>query len=780
MKPNRGRAGRSISRALQRAAAELTPVVVELGAAVPRLATFVDSVQQGQPGGPLDGHVILAPIAEAGIPVASALAGPVKVRSADPLHPFELQAAHIELCGPGRARVALANALFSATGPPMTTAGRETLVIALAAGTDELDGYTFPVLELEEDGCLIETTVPLEPGRTFVPVELFGESRVVRQAAATVIETVPWLAPDGSRRFRSRLRLEARTFEAGPRCYDVLADPRRVLRILELAALTGVTGWYQAIDWGRDRISLTGCGAGQLTLTLDGTMPERLPLPPRLTLGFELFAISYEMQVRVLKLRGRELMVSLPLVLRRRRRRRDERVTYGEGDRPSVTWRNPFDGSSERAAVVDLSRGGLCIELPAGARLWPGLALEGAVLSRHGSRARIGTAIVRAVELERARAHLEIAGLEGVAEQRVCGWLLESRHPELERHDGADFRTVLDLYRRAGLLSEYMMRNLEALAPTAAAGWRRLHADGSDVAHTFLHRHGDALTGAITSIRAWDHTWFTQHFGVVSTAGGRTSGSLATVNVDHVLSRRDARYMAFFVNAANSAMNSFQQRFLDLTGTAETVGRPTLELWYASEDCRMEEQGVMRPAGRRDRDLISRGAERALGPLAARALSFVPDELSLPATRAGFRRAQLERGRTVEIALDGQGRPAWSLFEERSSPGINLTWMLNAFWLLPIHPDGHGDRVGLRAALARVLAAPSPSPAGDRFLIVDPASVPADGLEAAGLKRLLRAHLFVLTRSAIHRYAHYLADRYGEVGIKSAVREELRARREGG
>jgi hypothetical protein len=324
-----------------------------------------------------------------------------------------------------------------------------------------------------------------------------------------------------------------------------------------------------------------------------------------------------------------------------------------------------------------------------------------------------------------------------------------------------------------------MMRNLWALAPTAAAGWRHLHGKKSDVAWTFYYRAGGALAAAITSLHAWERTWFTQHFGAVSTVGGRANGALALANVEHVLSRRDAHYMAFFVNAANTAMNAFQERFLDLTGTAEAVARTTVELWIASAAVAAPlPGGGLRPPGRAERLMVCRGAERALGPFAARALSFTPDELSLPTTSGSFARAGLERWRNTEVALDPGGTPAWALFQEHTSAGINLTWMLNAWWLLPVHPEGDRNGAALRAALVQVLGAPSPTPTGDRFLITDPATVPAAALQAAGFERLLRAHLYVLTRSGVHRYYHYLADRYGEVGIKTAVRDGLRVRRE--
>ena len=108
------------------------------------------------------------------------------------------------------------------------------------------------------------------------------------------------------------------------------------------------------------------------------------------------------------------------------------------------------------------------------------------------------------------------------------------------------------------------------------------------------------------------------------------------------------------------------------------------------------------------------------------------------------------------------------MIEERSTPGMNLTWMLNATWLLPIQQDT--DAAGLCAALDRVLGRPAQSVTGQRFLNL-PAGLDAETLRAFGFRREANLHLYVLNRSGLHRFFHYAASRYGEL--------EARTRRKG-
>ena len=119
--------------------------------------------------------------------------------------------------------------------------------------------------------------------------------------------------------------------------------------------------------------------------------------------------------------------------------------------------------------------------------------------------------------------------------------------------------------------------------------------------------------------------------------------------------------------------------------------------------------------------------------------------------------------------------PVWSVIEEITSQGFNLTWMLNSSWLLPVHANHDRDRSGLRLALQHILEKPPQTPTGDVFVnTVEEAD--ADVLIQAGFEKLADVHMYTLNRAGLNRYFHYTADRYGEIDLRT---QQRRVRRSG-
>jgi hypothetical protein len=170
-----------------------------------------------------------------------------------------------------------------------------------------------------------------------------------------------------------------------------------------------------------------------------------------------------------------------------------------------------------------------------------------------------------------------------------------------------------------------------------------------------------------------------------------------------------------------------------------------------------------------DELLLSRAAERTLGPLAARALSMVPKGFGLANTSRLFARLHLERRRHTTLVERERG-PIVALLKERISPGVNLTWMLDAWWLLPIAPRSGDFASALAVAADEIVQAPDDRPGGDKLVIV-PEGTPTAGFEVAGFTRLLDAHFYVLNRSGLRRYHEYISGRYGELDAKLARHE---------
>jgi hypothetical protein len=305
---------------------------------------------------------------------------------------------------------------------------------------------------------------------------------------------------------------------------------------------------------------------------------------------------------------------------------------------------------------------------------------------------------------------------------------------------------------------------------------------------TVVHGPPDKPNAAVTVMRAWERAWLLQHFVDVGTRFEGATGKLQFAYLDHILPRPDGRYLMFFVKTDNHGLNSYLRRFLASIGTPESASICEVELWSRSEtpqpppeevifDAEVSESGVREPAAVQIRPLalddeivVARAAERALGSAATSALSMRPGEFSLPATQEAFERADLERDRRCEVAWRGDKR-VYALLEERSTPGLNLTWMLNATWVLPIQTWLDADGTTLSTALAQVIARPAQAPTGDRFLNVA-AGVPSAPLEAAGFRREARVHLYSLNRAGVHRFHEYASRRYGELSAVAASRQK--------
>jgi hypothetical protein len=305
-----------------------------------------------------------------------------------------------------------------------------------------------------------------------------------------------------------------------------------------------------------------------------------------------------------------------------------------------------------------------------------------------------------------------------------------------------------------------------------------MHTPSLDLVQTFVHGDSAAPDAALSIVRHWERAWLSQHFVSVGQSFSGGTGQLQLSVVDYIQRRSDGQYYMFFVKSDNRQMNAFLERFLATTGTPEATERRTIQFWrrpgeLARWSFKAPESlhvAAMRPSQEK---VVSRAAERVLGINGASGLSLVPGEFYLPTTSQHFAQVGITRGRVCSIVTQGRV-PLWSIVEEVSSQGFNLTWMLNASWLIPVHASHDGDRDGLRLALDHILQKQPQTPTGDRF-INTVEQVDADILIEAGFEKLADVYMYTLNRSGLNRYFHYTTDRYGEVDLRRQQRQVRRS-----
>jgi hypothetical protein len=775
----------SLLSQLRTAARELLPVNVEVGADQARFSSFLSAlhgdVDAAQP------YVLLEPIAADALPQNPS---PACVTAADGDSDWAVTGGMISRDGPRRARLQLKHARVHARERAEVVFEVQTtdlLVLVVPGGLHGSSNYVFPIQRIDAHGCEIRASDPLAVGQAFERVEIIGDRRLLRRASAHVISTVPWYLPDGSRSFRCELNLSDEVPLDPASSHDLVTDPREVRRLVDLAGMMSVQGWYEAPGLGRGELRFVAVDKDSLLVALADVPSAQAgdvvtkQIAPACRIGFDLFAIAYELDVRPLACEAGRLRTSLPLIARRRRRhRREHRVAVGEAAAVEVTFRHPVTGLIQNHQLSELSFSSLAFTTLADrVLLWNGLPLEDATLSWANERIALGDLLVERIEARDADAVRCVAAIQRAdvaSDPKLILLIASLAHPLVRVHDGSNFSALHQTYVKAGLFGPHMHRNLAPILAQTEAVWSRLHGQAADLVRTFVHGTDAAPDAAVTVMRAFEHGWVSQHFVDTSTEINGSTGMLQAAYLDHLVPRPDGRYLLFFIKVDNHVMNAYLKRFFASTGTPDAVSRSGVELWLRRSDGRSGPQVPsaveLHQCRVRDRRLIYRAAQRCFGNAAANALSLSPAELDLPDTRARFADADLQRHRRCEVVWRDD-LPLYAIVEEYSTPGMNLTWMLNAAWIIPLHPESDRDGEGLHRALASLVDRPAQSVTGERFLNLPPGLDP-DVLAAWGFEREAALFLYVLTRAGVHRFFHYTAARYGEVEAMTSRRERRR------
>jgi len=351
-----------------------------------------------------------------------------------------------------------------------------------------------------------------------------------------------------------------------------------------------------------------------------------------------------------------------------------------------------------------------------------------------------------------------------VALEEIAGFLEGSG---ITVHDGRDFSAMLALYERMGLLRPDMLAKLRPPHAELADNWRKLHEGDASLACTLVARGPDGVPqGAITAVRAWDEAWLIQHFGVMPEAEPGTAVALQIASSSLLLTRADLRHACCFVGIDNARVQAWFDQFFRLGDAFEVASRIDLVRWARLPGG--NSKTIAAPAGLEilaiEPGAPSWGAfTRCLGPIASDALS-----MQFNTTSRAFACRGLERERNVLLLFD-RGHQKAFLIEERASPGVNLSGMLDTWWLFSLDESRPLDESIVELA-ANAISTRCPDERAGILLI--PGSAPPP-LRAPGFTRIAGARLYAFNRTGVRRFRDELALRYGDV---RAAMERRRAR----
>jgi hypothetical protein len=147
---------------------------------------------------------------------------------------------------------------------------------------------------------------------------------------------------------------------------------------------------------------------------------------------------------------------------------------------------------------------------------------------------------------------------------------------------------------------------------------------------------------------------------------------------------------------------------------------------------------------------------------------MAPEHFALPEISRRFARSGLERGRLTFVLSNGEGVRGF-LVGERTSPGVNLTLVLNAWWLLPTRAGCAPDHAMVVAAMDAIAGAREDRTPEEALLLL-PGTLFPEPFAGAGVRDLGSAIFGTVHRAGIPRFRYYLASRRAEVEVRMAAR----------
>jgi hypothetical protein len=639
--------------------------------------------------------------------------------------------------------------------------------IAFAVCLVEVEGAgrrCFPILDIGVRGLRVETSTPLSVGTVLADLIVVLRREVLRRGEGVITSCSPVRYPDGRLVYECGVRHRS----AGRRPVEPAVEDR-----LEIDDI----GRVRAILWGlcdlEYQVSVsgpTGVVSGRM-LPQRGTDRGRVPelrcrvndadrLPVRsgaVIVECSLFGSGYRFYARVTDRLGDVLTLSPSPKLREWHRRGEERTPLGPKSGALVSYRHALTGARRAHPLVDLSSHGF--SFPPGANdeeLWAGLPLKDVRIHLGRLAFRAPDVAIRSVTPSRVSA--EMQPLPDREADLMREQLIEHGPDPVRFHDGAQFDELLAFHRSMSLLEPDMEANLLATLEATRRTWRMGHDRSVGLMRTAIVPWRGGIGASLSSVRAYERTWLFQHNAVATGGVPAGAGQLHGILMRLAAHRRDGEYIAAIIDANARAMHGLVTTFFTQSAPAH-CGATRLVLYAAPVAAPPPDDRSLRRLRGRDETLVENVGARQLDPVCARALGLVAGEIELPRTRAAYAKLGVERTREAFGAFAGD-RCVGILLQETASPGLCLSGLMSAAFLLPTLPEADPDGSRRRALCMVARSARIPGDPPKRFVFL-PLGADDGPLRATGFEAIGGCTVFALHRMGIPEYQRFVSDKYG-------------------
>ena len=470
--------------------------------------------------------------------------------------------------------------------------------------------------------------------------------------------------------------------------------------------------------------------------------------------------------------------MELPLTIYKAKRRRSLRVKPDEVQ-DFFHFLHPMLGRRLSFPLRDLSVRGLSFEGDyAEHLLWKGFCLRGCEIGLSGELLPLGSVEVRSVSRTlneegkvESRCGVEFADLPARTGKLISAFIFGRSNPKIHPLTCEKIESLWQLFYQSGFIYPSKDAYIKKIKPEINRTWEKLLSAETSFYKNIVFRELDVELGTASAVQVYENTWMFQHLAATEHPVKLIPKYVLLGLAHFLMENQDIKFLITYFRKENSFPRKIYSGFLESYPQEEQL-RFTRFHYLTREIDRQPGDPARQPvresvprgvyveeASDRDKATIENYFHKSLHPLLIRSRSFYRDELHLPGTSALFLSKGLIRERHCLVAKDrANGILAFALLEN-SSPGINLSGLINTFSVWSV--CGEAERIRQARGCLIEATARRYEEWGARTAIALTCEEDISDYLAAGFEKVKEYVCFTSSRTAIKSYYEYVQERFG-------------------
>jgi hypothetical protein len=472
------------------------------------------------------------------------------------------------------------------------------------------------------------------------------------------------------------------------------------------------------------------------------------------------------------------LRIEAPTAIYKAKRRHALRVNSDEV-RDCFQFVHPILGKRLSLPVRDVSVRGLSFEGDCSEHLlWKGFCLRGCEVTLEGDSLPLGSVEVRSLSRTVSedgkvvsRCGVQFMDLPVPTEKRISSFIFERSNPKIHSLRAEKIENLWQLFYQSGFIYPSKDAYIRKIKPEINKTWEKLLSEETSFYRNIVFRELGKELGTASAVQVYENTWMFQHLAAAEHPLKLIPKYVLLGLAHFLMENHEIKFLITYFRKENSFPRKVYSGFLESYPQEEqlrftTFSYLTLDLEEGARETRVglgprtAAPGVrIEAANDKDKEILENHFRKTLHPLLIRSRSLYRDAFHLPETSALFLAKGLIRERQCLVARDtGNGVLAFALLEN-SSPGINLSGLLNGFSVYSVRGEGERSRQVRKSLILAALNRYREWGARTAIALTCEEDI-TDYLEA-GFVKVKEYICFTSSRRAIKSYYEYVQERFG-------------------